>query len=319
MGRILNLPSKLQEIGRIRAGKKTGNARTPMEALDEWRFTSPNEDAIRAVAHLYGGIPQPWADRTGEWEVYSESKLLAVQLPADAIFTAYEKWGQGGNQRRCDGERCVVPVQDPEGGHLDEIPCWCEEHGKEPGESRDACVVTVRLKVVMPDVPGLGVWMLTSSSVYAAMELPAVCDLIDALRQRSGILIPCHLELQYREEKRSYEKFTRKYHVPTLHVDDSVMEITAAIQTIESRMSIAPARPGELRSGTATGGPSNGGGLPPGRTGPPQGSGGPSAPKPFEQRTKAQLQILCREHDLNPDQEPAELIADLRAAGVSEG
>lgn len=318
MARILNLPSKLQEIGRIRAGKKTGNARTPMEALNEWRFTSPNEEAIRAIAKLYGGTAHPWPERINEWEVFTDSKLLAVQLPADPIFSAYEKWGQGGNQRRCDGERCVVPVQDPQGGHLDEVPCWCEANGKEPGEHRDACVVTVRLKVVLPDVPGFGVWMLTTSSVYAAMELPAVCDLIDALRQRSGILIPCHLELQYRTEKRSYEKFERKYHVPTLHVDKSVLQVTESIRALESGLTVAPvlAR-GKSSQAPATTAPAQEGGLPVARPEPSQDSGEPPAPPDADGTYHpSYYQNLCLDNNLSDVGTVPEMIERLAEAGV---
>lgn len=318
VARILNLPNKLQEIGRIRAGfkdqeKKSGDKR---EALDEWRFTSPNEDAIRKIADLYGGTPHIWPERITEYEVFTTSKSLSVQLPADPIFTAYEKWGQGGNQRRCDGERCVVPVQDPQGGHLDEVPCWCEAHNMEPGEHKDACVVTVRLKVVMHDVPGLGIWMLTSSSVYAAMELPAVCDLIDALRQRSGILIPCKLELQYREEKRAYEKFTRKYHVPTLHVDESVQEIATSIRAIESGRSIVPALAAPKPAlAPGAGAPAVRPDLPPAPREPSQSPGEPPGP-PDDTLHPSYLRELCLEHELDDSGEPRELIARLTEAGV---
>jgi hypothetical protein len=216
-----------------------------MAALENWRFTSKDDQAIKAIAGLYGGSPHVWGERDNEWEVFTESNEITVQLPGDPIFVAYEKWGQGGNLRRCDGETCTIPVQDPQGGHLDSVPSLCEDEGLEPGEDKQACTVTVRLKVVMPEIRGIGIWMLTSGSVYAAMELPAVCDLLDGLRMRSGILIPCRLELQYREEKRAYEKFTRKYHVPTLHVDGSVSGITATIQGIESQRSIAPTAPRE--------------------------------------------------------------------------
>jgi len=281
MARILGLQQKYPEIGRIRAGRKTQGGRQPMEALENWRFTSRYEDAINAIAGLYGGSPHPWDDREGEWEVFAQANSIEVQLPGDPLFVAYELWGSGGNLRRCDGETCVVPVQDPEGGHLDSVPCVCEERGVEPGEDKSACSVTVRLKVVMPSIPGIGIWMLTSGSIYAAMELPAVCDLLDGLRLRSGILIPCRLDLQYREEKRPYEKFTRKYHVPTLQVDGSITGITRAIQSIEDRQSIAPTAPGKPAPALAAPAPAPARGLPPAPGGPPPGSeAGHLSPRP---------------------------------------
>jgi len=278
-----------------------------MEGLDAWRFTSDREDAIRAVAEIYGGDPHPWSDRTGEWEVFTEADTLAVQLPADPLFAAYELWGSGGCQRRCDGERCVVPVQDPQGGHLDEVDCLCEQENKEPGD-KDACGVTVRLKVVLPDVPGIGVWMLTSGSVYAAMELPGICDLIDGLRMRSGLLIPCHLELQYREEKRPYEKFKRQYHVPTLHVAGSINELMASVSDRMATPSIAPSGPGgkpALPAGTS--GP---GGQPDSGAGggePPGGPGRVSAAAVCARYSQDDLIAMCGEADLPNTGTPREM------------
>jgi hypothetical protein len=276
MARIANLRAKYPELGRLRSGKKTDNPRRPMEALEQWRFTSSDETRIKAIASIYGGTPQPWKDHPGEFEVFSESDILDVQIPGDAIFTAYEMWGSGGNQRRCDGEMCTVPVTTPDGGHLDSVPCICDKDGLIPGEDKKACSVTVRLKVVLPRVPGIGVWMLTSGSIYAAMELPAQIDLIDSLRQRAGVLIPCRLELQYREEKRAYEKYARKYRVPTLHVDSSVQRIQDQILGMERAASIAPVRPAaELAPGRGAGGAAPAPSSAPPAPGPEEGSGEP--------------------------------------------
>jgi hypothetical protein len=276
MSRILGLKNKYPEIGRIRAGKKSEGGKQPMEALETWRFTSKDENAIKAIAGTYGGSPHPWTDRDGEWEVFSQSDSLSVQLPGDALFVAFEKWGSGGNQRRCDGSDCTIPVQDDQGGHLEVVPCPCADSGLVPGESKEACTVTVRLKVVLPEIPGIGIWMLTSGSIYAAMELPAQVDLLDALRQRSGILIPCELELQYREEKRAYERFKRKYRVPTLRVSGSIQSIMQLHAQANTPPSIAPTRAtGELAPPTGGQRPA----LPPNsgesRREPPGGSGEP--------------------------------------------
>lgn len=305
-------------MGRLRAGYNNPEkkSRDKRDSLDNWRFTSTHEDAIHEVAEVYGGVPRPWKERPGEWEVFSTSNMLNVQLPADPLFAAYELWGSGGCQRRCDGEKCVVPVQDPNGGHLDEVDCWCDANGKEPGHDKEACVVTIRLKVVLPEIPGIGVWMLTSSSIYAAMELPGICDLIDGMRMRSGLLIPCKLELQYREEKRSYERFKRQYHVPTIHVPGSINSLMQSVSERMATPSIAPVRPrSELAAPPGPGAPAGGHDSQRAPGGPPQGPGELGAGEPGDY-TPSHLREMCNDNNLDTTGTPAEMIKRLQDAGV---
>jgi hypothetical protein len=228
--RIVNLPARAPELGRIRSGWKDPDQRADrqMQPLRNWRLTSKNKDTLHLAAGLYGGIPREWNDpaHPGEWELFTESDRLDILLPNDPLFTAYEAWGSGGNKRRCDGERCIVPMDGPDGGGLTEVECWCAEKGIIPGEHKDACGVTVRLKVVIPELPGFGIWMLTSGSIFAAMELPAQVDMIQAATGAlPGTLIPCQLILDYRTKKNAWEKFERKYSVPSLDVNESVKHL----------------------------------------------------------------------------------------------
>ena len=82
------------------------------------------------------------------------------------------------------------------------------------------------------------------------------------------------MELQYREEKRPYEKFKRQYHVPTLHVAGSINELMASVSEHMATPSIAPSGPGgkpALSAGTSGPGgqpdSGEGGGEPPGGPG----------------------------------------------------
>jgi hypothetical protein len=148
----------------------------------------------------------------------------------DPLYCAYEKWGSGGKQRTCDGEFCTVPVEDPEGGHLDEADCVCAVEGWTPSNAKDvkagACVVTTRLKVVMPELPGAGIWLMTTGSIMAAMELPAQVSLLQAMAQ-NNMIVPAVLAIEAREHKRTDEKFMRKYHVPTIRIRESLSALAA--------------------------------------------------------------------------------------------
>ncbi|MGV2387185.1 MAG UNVERIFIED_CONTAM: hypothetical protein LOD86_18235, partial [Thermobifida fusca] len=105
---------------------------------------------------------------------------------------------RGGCQRRCDGQREI----------LTESPCICG-----PDPAARPCKPTTRLSVVLADVEGVGVWRLESHGFYAAVELPAVAEL---LAQTRGY-IRASLGLEERTAKRSGE--TRRWMVPILEVD----------------------------------------------------------------------------------------------------
>jgi len=105
---------------------------------------------------------------------------------------------RGGCQRRCDGQREI----------LTESPCICG-----PDPAARLCKPTTRLSVVLADVEGVGVWRLESHGFYAAVELPAVAEL---LAQTRGY-IRASLGLEERTAKRSGE--TRRWMVPILEVD----------------------------------------------------------------------------------------------------
>lgn len=238
LGRIQGLPMRYPEIGRLRGGDT--NEKGQPVSLDHWKATSQDDFPLKVLCSIYGG--DVVEDAKFGWSAHLETRDIDVLLPVDSLFVAYESWGSGGCQRRCDGEACTVPVEDPEGGHLDQVPCICAENGWTPGVEKSACTVTVRLKVVIPNVPGMGVWMVTSSSLYAAMELPSQVELIEGATGRvPGMLIPCVLALEPRTEKKAWERFERRYNVPTLRIQNSIARLQEQIAQGMRRQSVAPA------------------------------------------------------------------------------
>lgn len=238
---IRDLPSRYPEIGRVRLGEKetttVKGGRTierPVKG-ETLRFTSNDRLPLEALSSQLGGEVSAWPDGEQAWQLTSESDSVAVYLPPDPIDTAYERWGAGGIQRRCDGERCLTPVADNEGGHMEESACLCISEGSRPGDRTDvkhrgACQVTVRLRLVLPDVPGLGVWICTSHSWYAALELPGQLGLLQSV---SGAgLILAEFAIEARTEKKPWEKFERDYIVPVLRVRASLKQLAARQQEL---------------------------------------------------------------------------------------
>jgi hypothetical protein len=210
-----------------------------------------------------------------------------------------------------------VPIQDPEGGHLEEVPCWCDQNGVIPGVDKKACDVAVRLKVVLPQIQGLGVWMFTSGSIYAAIQLPAQVDTIESIRAAGMDLMPCNLVLDYRTEKRAYEKFERRYSVPMLQIDDSIAGIMAQLEGGRRRRSVAPLAPGESAPPTRAVAPPAPADLPPAPGEPTDGSGEQlPIPKSSRQWTNSNLRELCQKYDVPTGSNMLETIKYLEDAGI---
>ena len=208
---IIDLQKRTRELGRIRIGQTvpTSNGRNRPTKLDRFRLTSASRPLLDQVAELYGGQVREWTPANGgpqQWEVITDSARLPVLVPPQPVSQWYELWSGGGCQRRCDGQREV----------LRDIVCPC---GPDPAARE--CKPTTRLNVVLRDVPGVGVWRLESHGYYAAVELPAVAEL---LAQTRGY-IQAWLALEERTAKR--DGTTLRWMVPTLEVDITPAQLMA--------------------------------------------------------------------------------------------
>lgn len=175
---ILDLQRRMRQLGEIRIGhavdtgrtsKKTGQPIRRPEKLASFRVTSASSALLEPVAQLYGGTVQQYTPANNgpdEWEVYTQTDRLPVIVPpANAVTQWYEQYKGGLCIRRCDGR--TEQKQD--------TACLCDP------EARD-CQITTRLNVMLRDVPGMGVWLLTSRGYYAAVELPDVAEFLSMTR-----------------------------------------------------------------------------------------------------------------------------------------
>jgi hypothetical protein len=199
---ILGLQRRTAEVGRIRLGVKTtgSNGKERPTKLDRLRFTSARKDLIEKVAVLYGGTVEPWHPARGnaQWEVITQTDSVPVMVPPQdpAESQWYEAWSAGGCQRRCNGQREMIS-----GG-----ACLCDP------DRRD-CQMHTRIRVMLKEIPGIGVWRVDTGSYYAALELPGVTEF---LAQAEGV-IPGRLTLDQRTVTRA--GMTKKFAVPVLDVE----------------------------------------------------------------------------------------------------
>ncbi len=256
MSPIIDIQRRMMELGRIRMGDR-GPKGQP-QRLAHWRLTSASRQLLEAAAAEYGGEVREWAGAPDEgyWELYTETDRLDVILPP--VFSAadgsptlpysqwYELWSGGGCQRRCDGVTEVLSGK----------PCLCDPQER-------ACQPTTRMSVMLPRVPGLGVWRLESRGVHAAMLLPATLDLLQyAAAERQ--FVEAVLRLEQRSVRRDGE--THRFTVPVLDLPGLRLADVAALGGGEQPLAVNAPQPA------------------PGRPGLPAGPAAPEEPEPVAER-----------------------------------
>lgn len=256
---LLDLQRRGQQIGRLRLGQqipssKPGKMR-PV-ALSTFRFTTGSRYTADAIADLYGGQVVPWGN---QWEIITGRAAIDVVIPPrDQIITQwYEMWTGGGNRRRCDSR-----IEQKSGG-----PCLCP-HAEDPTDpdeveaaarERDrlakmnpprACQRKTRISVMIPDLPGLGVFRLDTSSFYAAGEVLDAGDLMQAARDRN-IYLPATVRIDQRE--RVEDGQTKKYPVPVLEVMVTFRQIVTGELSAAGIAGQLPPAPGQQRRALTAG------------------------------------------------------------------
>lgn len=234
---IIDIQRRLHEAGRIRIGQQvaTNNGRTRPAKLDRFRFTSSDEQSLRALAGVYGGTVQPWENApAGEaFELFSEAKEIAVLVPPEHMSYSqfYELWSGGGCQRRCDGQR----------ESLSDSPCPCDPENRE-------CKPHTRLSVMLTAVPGTGLWRLDTQGYYAAVELGGTLELANLVAGASGrAILPGRLRLDQRSVKRPNQA-TRQFAVPVLDLDVDMQALgSGAGQTVDYERPVLTPVPNDSR------------------------------------------------------------------------
>jgi hypothetical protein len=220
--RIISLQRRLREIGRIRIGEKVeaknqkGETVQRPAKLGTFRFTSRDHQVIDAVAALWDGTVEPWESPDGQqWQVTTgTAEIRVIVPPEDLSFSqSFEQWSAGGCQVRCDGNW----------DHIGDIACHCDPEQR-------ACKIHTRLSVVVPDLPGIGVWRLESHGYNAAVELQGIVDLCTT----KASMLPARLRLEQRSVKRVIKDklTTLRFAVPVLDLDVNPMSLVAGAPAV---------------------------------------------------------------------------------------
>lgn len=263
---VEGLAPRYRELGRLKFGEDLGDR--PAQ-LKTWRLTSDNPDLIEYAAGLWGG---PVQHREGGSEVIVETDALDVLIPPQDLAAGqwYELWAAGGLQRRCSGTGLVEYDPAEPTGWRKVAPCIC---GEENTEKR-SCKITTVLRVLLPQLPDLGVWRLVTRSLYAATELPPAADFL--LQASGGQPAPAVLALDSRSTKRPGEG-RREYVVPVLRTRSTLAELLAGDGERQDLPLSAAAGALEAPSGNSLEGPEPDQAPPPGASSEDPGAPGPEA------------------------------------------
>ena len=202
------------ELGRIRLGDKsvTDKGKEYPVKLETWRLTSGNRAALDAAAAIYGGTVEAWADgpNEGYFELLTDSATLQVLIPRDlqTLSQWYEFWQGGTCERRCDGT-----IE-----QLSQMPCLCKAEGGDM-----TCRPRTRLNIMLPDVPGLGVWRLETDGWNAATSLPATIEMLLSLSVQPWVKAVLRLEQRSAKKRQADGKvITHRFAVPVLDTPDDL-------------------------------------------------------------------------------------------------
>lgn len=260
---MLAAQRRTYEVGRIRIGSQVPIESRPGKTrpvkLAAFRFTSRDEHAIREVARLYGGEPRHWdnAPTDDQWEVFTAAVEIGVTVPPgpQSVSQWMELWSGGGCARRCDGDR----EQQSDG------PCLCPSDPAERAELASqgkACKPTTRVSLVLPDIPGLGVWRIESHGWNAAHEMGMTAEFLAAVQASGRTWVPAVLRLENRRQVSGGK--TREFAVPVLTVRQTMRAMLEGPQS--GGIELPPAHPRALAieaAKPADGGPADDPAVPP--------------------------------------------------------
>jgi hypothetical protein len=294
MNRLLpGLEHRPTELGRIRLGDKTEKG-LPTK-IETWRLTSASRPLLDAAAVLYGGTVTAWDDAPAEgyWELLTDTHSLQILIPRDLrTLDQWFEWWQGGTcERRCDGTT----------EQLSGLPCVCKSEGTME------CRPRTRLNIMLPDVPGLGVWRLETDGWNASRSLPPTIDMLLSLSVQPWVKAVLRLEQRTAKKRQPDGKvMTHRFAVPVLDTPNELtlgriigqrlrQEIPAETQEPPTARERLAQQRAELEATTS------------GRGATPVGPGGADA-VPLRAEAASQEPSL-----------PADIPADIEVFGLSEG
>lgn len=180
-------------------------------------------------------------------KLYGEQpKQIKIMIPVSDVNVTfpqfYKRYGSGTSlQCRGDGEKAVLTQ--PEFGKdleklgksefgLDEVVC----NGQEcPYFQKNKCARVGTLNVILPDIPGAGVWQITTGSFNSIVNVNSCLDYIKAVAGRCH-MIP--LTLERREQEIPHEGKKTRHYIIHINMDVKLSELQRYAQISPEKMAL---------------------------------------------------------------------------------
>jgi len=230
---------RMPELGRIRMGakrttkNKAGKEITFPTSLETWRLTSPSRERLLAAVQLgWGEEVQPWQSPGGpQWELYTTLSEINVVVPPWSSFSRfYEQWGSNLLARRCDGMNILESSEESDIGR----PCICMD----PDQNvPDKCPLVTRLQVIIPELPGFGVWRFETHGINSSIEMAAIVPFLEKL-SCERTMVNCVLSIVSQSSRDKTTGQTRRYKVGTIQPRHATMLELVAGMVPDSALAI---------------------------------------------------------------------------------
>lgn len=245
---ILKRQQRIAEVGIIRIGEKGPGGKYP-KSRDTFRFTSKQKELLEKAQEAYGGELRPWAGMPGQWELLSEAATIKALFSTretgdgdlESLIQHYEQWAGNTCIKRCNGQSCDVwkeVSKDSKGKPVFEretVPCECDP------DDRD-CKLVSRVRVILTEVPALGMWRLNTGSEVFADELEGLINQIQSFGLDQFGPTPVTLSIGFREKRTGPGAPTSKFPVVDVALDHSPVSLPTLVGRIQ-QSALAMVRP----------------------------------------------------------------------------
>ena len=217
-------PKRIPRIGKIYLGVKRENngGKSFPSAVDYFVVRADggntSEDAARAFHEVYG--PEP--------------REITIAFPSDhpenfmPQYLASYHGGGGRSELWCKGDGLKARRMDGQGGYV-EMDCLYQDC---PIYQQKKCKPLTRLLFLLPNVEGIGVWELDTTSYFSAQNLGSSVQLIRQLTRGRIAMIP--LQLRVIPQSVSPEGTMKTVYVLDLQLTNiKLMELLNRIPTLE--------------------------------------------------------------------------------------
>lgn len=253
--KILQHQKAIREVGQIRIGapKPDGGVGRP---LTTFRLTSTSREVLESAQEVYGGEVVPFTTgRTPGYQIILEQEIIKAYFSTQLLPNgdlqscqmSYDLWAGDTHVRECDRQTCKVweaTGADKNGRSIYERvskPCLCEQGIVGPKGAW--CDLTTQLKLMLAEIPAVGVWRLTTKSEIFANELAGLIGQLEAM----GLMdqyIPVTLKIGHRTKRSAAGEKNAKLPVVDIEIDKnpaSLPELIAKIREKALGASTAPA------------------------------------------------------------------------------